>query len=377
MASARRGHERALRFILGDQLSRSISALQGIDPARDIVLIVEVMEEATYVRHHKQKIALLFSAMRHFAEELRAEGIRVDYIRLDDSANAGSFTAELKRAITRHAPERVIVTEPGEWRVLEMMQGWREGLDVPVEIRADDRFIASRDEFALWAKGRKQYRMEFFYREMRRKTGYLMDGDKPIGGDWNLDAENRKPLPASLRPPQRPRFAPDAITRDVIDLVSARFGDHFGDLEPFGWAVTRQDALAALDHFIADCLPLFGDYQDAMKAGEDFLFHGLISPYLNCGLLLPREVCERAEAAFHAGCAPLNAVEGFVRQIIGWREFVRGLYWHEMPGYAATNHLEAHRPLPAFFWTGKTECTASPNASARQGETPMPTTSSG
>ncbi|MGL5116444.1 MAG: cryptochrome/photolyase family protein, partial [Beijerinckiaceae bacterium] len=254
-----------------------------------------------------------------------------------------------------HQPSEVIVTEPGEWRVWEMMLDWRERFDIPVHIRGDDRFVASRDEFARWAEGRKQYRMEFFYREMRRKTGLLMNGDEPEGDAWNFDAENRKRLPASARPPKRLRFVPDAITEEVLALVEARFGNHFGDLRPFGWAVTREDALRALDHFIADCLSGFGDYQDAMKQGEDLLYHAIISPYLNCGLLTAMEVCEAAEKAYRKGRAPLNAVEGFIRQVIGWREFVRGIYWTQMPDYATTNHLDAKRPLPAFYWTGETE----------------------
>ena len=346
---------RRLRFVLGDQLTRTISALQDIDPAQDVVLMVEVVAEATSVRHHKQKIAFLFSAMRHFAESLREESIAVDYVPLDDSANTQSFGGELARAIARHSPEAVIMTEPGEWRVWQMMQDWRETLPVPLEIREDDRFLCSRAAFGQWAAGRKQYRMEFFYREMRRKTGLLMAGDAPEGGQWNFDPDNRKALPKAHRPPPRRRFTPDAITREVLALVGARFGDHFGDLEPFGWAVTRADALEALDHFIEECLPMFGDFQDAMKTGEDFLYHSVISPYLNAGLLTAGEVCTRAEAAYRAGHAPLNAVEGFIRQIIGWREFVRGLYWHEMPDYADTNHLAAKRPLPEFYWSGETE----------------------
>ncbi|WP_371345718.1 cryptochrome/photolyase family protein [Ancylobacter sp. IITR112] len=343
-----------LRFVLGDQLTREVSSLADLDPARDIVLMVEVEVEARYVPHHQQKIAFLLAAMRHFAQALRAEGIRVDYVRLDDPANTQSFSGEIARAVERHAPASVIVTEPGEWRVRAMMADWAETLPVPVHIREDDRFFCSHAEFAALGRARKTGRMEFFYREMRRRTGLLMRGDAPEGGQWNFDPENRRALPRGLRVPPRQRFTPDALTRAVIDLVAARFGGHFGDLEPFGWAVTRADALRALDHFIEDTLPGFGDYQDAMKAGEDFLFHGLLSPYLNCGLLTAREVCARAEEAFRSGAAPINAVEGFIRQILGWREFVRGIYWAEMPAYADSNHLNAGRDLPAMYWTGET-----------------------
>jgi deoxyribodipyrimidine photolyase-related protein len=345
----------ALRLVLGDQLTRDVSALDGIDPARDVILMAEVHDETVYVPHHKQKIAFILSAMRHFAEELRAEGLTVDYVKLDDPANSGSLTGEVARALARRTADRVVVTEPGEWRVLEMMRQWGEALHVPVEIRDDDRFFCSRGRFARWAGARKSYRMEFFYREMRRETGLLMDGDDPVGGQWNFDHDNRKALPPSVTPPRHERFAPDAITRDVLALVAQRFSAHFGELDTFGWATTREGALEALRRFIAERLPLYGDYQDAMKQDEPFLFHATISPYLNCGLLTPREVCVAAELAFRKGQAPLNAVEGFIRQILGWREYCRGIYWLRMPDYAATNALDARRPLPWCYWSGETQ----------------------
>lgn len=344
-----------LRLLLGDQLTLSLTALDGLDPVRDVVVMAEVRAEATYVRHHKQKIAFLFSAMRHFAAELSARGLRVDYLRYEDPDTPDSLGAVVQAALARHRPDQIVLTEPGEWRVREMMESWRETLPVPVHIRPDTRFIAALGEFETWARGRRHLRMEFFYRLMRRKTGLLMDGNQPVGGQWNFDAANRKRLPPGLPVPPRRRFAPDAITRDVLDLVERTFADHFGALDGFNWGVTRADALLALDDFITQCLPHFGDYQDAMKSGADFLFHAALSPYLNCGLLTPLEVCHRAEAAFQAGAAPLNAVEGFIRQILGWREFVRGLYWLDMPFYADTNALAATRSLPAFYWTGETD----------------------
>ena len=345
---------KTLRMILADQVTRSLSALSDIDPARDVVLMVEVAAELTNVPHHKQKMAFLLSAMRHFADDLHAEGITVDYVNLDDPDNTHTLGGELVRALSRHAPDRVVVTEPGEWRVWVLMQDWGTALPTPLTIRPDDRFFCSRADFARLTDARKTGRMEFFYRELRRRTGLLMDDGQPAGGQWNYDPDNRKPLPAGFRAPKRLRFAPDAITRAVMALVQTRHPDTFGDLEPFGWAVTRADALVALDHFLTDCLPRFGDFQDAMKTGEDFLMHSLISPYLNAGLLTAQEVCVGAEAAFRDGHAPLNAVEGFIRQILGWREFVRGIYWADMPGYAQTNHLNATRDLPAFYWTGQT-----------------------
>ncbi|MFC7051627.1 cryptochrome/photolyase family protein [Hansschlegelia quercus] len=344
-----------LRLILADQLTRGLASLKDLDPAQDVVLMAEVMEEANYVRHHKQKLVFLFAAMRRFADELRDEGVTVDYVRLDEAGNTGSLGGEVARAIERHRPDRLLLTEPGEWRVLEMMQDWREELSCDVLLREDDRFLCSRGDFERWATGRKGLRMEFFYREVRKSTGFLMDDDKPEGGRWNFDAENRKKLPKGMAIPDRLRFPPDQTTQEVMTLVEARFPDNFGTLDDFGWAVTRKDALKALASFISSALPTFGDYQDAMKAGGPFIFHGLISPYINAGLLTPREVCEAAERAYRAGAAPLNAVEGFIRQIIGWREYIRGVYWLKMPDYRETNHLEADRKLPDLYWTAETE----------------------
>lgn len=345
---------KTLRLVLGDQLSRSLSALREIDCASDVVLMAEVGDEATYVRHHKQKIVLVLSAMRHFAQSLRAEGVHVDYVGLDEEGNSNSLTGELQRALSRHSVDRIIVTEPGEWRVWKTMQSWVEACGMPVEIRGDDRFLCSRSEFSDWAKGRKSLRMEFFYRHMRRKTGWLMNGDEPEGAQWNYDPQNRKGLPRNIKLPARQRFAPDVITRDVMRLVNERFADHFGDMERFGWGVTRRDALAALRHFVTHCLRQFGDYQDAMKAGSDYLFHAVLSPYLNIGLLSARETCEAALKAHKKQPVPLPALEGFIRQILGWREYIRGVYWTQMPAYQQTNFLKANRPLPDFYWTAKT-----------------------
>ncbi|WP_321490368.1 cryptochrome/photolyase family protein [uncultured Hyphomonas sp.] len=346
-----------LVFILGDQLSPSISSLKATSRDSARILMAEVMEEASYVPHHKKKIAFLFSAMRHFAEGLREDGWTVDYVRLDDDGNSGSFTGELKRAIDRHGAERILVTEPGEWRVRQDMEAWAGETGLPVEILEDDRFLCSHEDFRDWAEGRKELRMEYFYREMRRKTGLLMENGEPAGGKWNYDAENRKPAKASLFMPKPHRVKPDPVTEEVLALVADRFANNFGDLEPFWFAVTAEQAETARDHFITEALPDFGDYQDAMLAGEKFLYHSLLSVYINAGLLDPLETCRMAEAAWKAGDAPLNAVEGFIRQIIGWREYVRGIYWLKMPGYLDMNFFAAERPLPEFYWTGDTDMT--------------------
>lgn len=346
---------RTIVLLLGDQLSRRMSSLRDADKDSFTVLMAEVMEEATYVKHHKKKIAFVFAAMRHFAEELREEGWDVDYVKLDDDGNAGSLFRQLERACERHEPDTVIVTEPGEYRLASDMRKWEERLGITVRIRPDERFIASRKEFSAWAEGRKELRMEYFYREMRRKTGLLMDGDEPEGGQWNFDAQNRKPASPDLEIEPPPRFDPDDLTRQVIERVAETFPDHFGDLEPFWFAVSRDQAQEALDHFIEESLPRFGDYQDAMLRDEAFLYHSVLSLYINAGLLDPLQVCREAETAYRTGKAPLNAVEGFIRQIIGWREFMRGIYWLRMPGYADLNYLGADRPLPDFYWTGDCE----------------------
>lgn len=344
-----------LVFVLGDQLTRTISSLNGRSKDDTVILMAEVHEEATYVRHHKKKIAFLFSAMRHFAAELQADGWTVDYVKLDDDGNTGDFTGELGRALKRHDVEKVVATQPGEWRVLKAMEGWRKTFDVPIELKLDRRFLSDHADFSDFAKGRKQLRMEYFYRDMRRRTGLLMDGDEPIGGRWNFDQDNRKPAGEDLNMPSIPRFEPDDITREVLDLVANRFSNHFGDLEPFWFAVTADDAEKAADHFMEHGLARFGDYQDAMLNGEKFLYHSVLSMYLNAGLLDPLKLCEAAAERYQAGDAPLNAVEGYIRQIIGWREFIRGLYWYKMPDYAESNALGADRKLPDFYWTGETD----------------------
>ena len=341
--------------VLGDQLSHGLSSLAGQDKARCIILMVEVEDEAPYVPHHKAKIAYILSAMRHHANDLRAAGWAVDYVPLDDPENSGSFNGELARAIERHDPTSIRVTEAGEWRVKAMIDSWPDRFDVPVAILPDDRFLASQAEFETWADGRKQLRMEFFYRDMRRKSGLLMNGEKPEGGQWNFDSENRKPARRDLVMPKPLHFTPDEITRDVIAMVEARFPDNLGRSENFGFAVTRDEALAQQAHFLEYALPSFGDYQDAMLTGEPFLWHSVLSPYINSGLLDPLELCSKVEARYRAGEVPINAAEGLIRQIIGWREFVRGIYWLAGPDYVDRNELGANRALPSFYWTGETD----------------------
>lgn len=365
---------RNLVLVLGDQLDPSSSALDGLDRAADAVWMAEAAEESTRVWSHKARIAMFLAAMRHFRDALRRRGIRVEYRRLDDREARGTLGAELAAAVERLRPQRLIVAEPGEWRVREGLLGAAGNLGVPLDVRPDRRFLSTREEFAAHARGRKQLRMEFFYREMRRRHGVLMDGESPAGGAWNLDAENRESF-GDAGPPEVPSprgFPPDAVTREVIRLVERRFPGHPGTLSGFDWPMTPRQAKAALDDFVENRLSLFGRFQDAMWAGEvpgrgrrrargggedrreAFLYHSRLSPAMNLGLLDPRDVISAAEEAYRAGAVPLASAEGFIRQVLGWREYVRGIYWGRMPGYLEMNALGAAAPLPAFYWTGDT-----------------------
>ncbi len=336
-----------LILVLGDQLSLSLSSLREGDKLHDVVLMAEVMAEATYARHHKKKFVLVFSAMRHFAEALRAEGWRVDYVFMKDEGNTHSLKGEVERAKLRHGISDVVMTEPGEWRLREDLH--------QIHQLEDRRFLCTHAGFRQWADGRKELRMEYFYRDMRRQTGLLMEGDKPVGGQWNFDSENRKPAKSDLFMPGPLRFAPDEITRDCIALTQKIAEDNFGDIDPFWFAVTTEQAEQALEHFLISALPKFGETQDAMLTGQKFLHHAVLSPYINLGLLDPLHVCRRVEDEYRAGRVPLAAAEGFIRQIIGWREYIRGIYWLKMPDYRDVNVLNATRPLPDFYWTGETD----------------------
>lgn len=335
-----------LVLVLGDQLSPQVAALQAARPD-DVIVMAEVMGEATYVPHHPKKIALILMAMRKFAGALRAQGRTVIYHKLDDDDNPGTLAGAVLAAAETTGASEVIVTQPGEWRVDADLRA----LPLDVTVLPDDRFVSTQAEFSDWADGRKELRMEYFYRLMRRKTGLLMEDDKPVGGKWNFDHDNRKAAPKGMTFDPPMRFAPDA---DVLALVAERFGGNFGDLEPFWFATDADQAQAHFDDWLARGLPVFGDYQDAMVRDQAFMAHAVIGLYLNIGLLDPLAVCKAAEGEYQAGRAPLNAVEGFIRQIIGWREYVRRLYFHEGPDYTARNVLGASRDLPALFWGGKT-----------------------
>jgi deoxyribodipyrimidine photolyase-related protein len=348
---------RRLVVVLGDQLDLDASAFDGFDPSQDAVWMAEAAEEATHVWSSKARIALFLAAMRHFAQALQEAGRPLHYRRLDDPSAPASLAEALRADLSRLAPKEVRMTAPGDWRVWQAIKAVVAQAGLTLTVCEDRHFYTTVRAFAAHAKGRRQLRLEHFYRAQRQQFGVLMQEGQPIGGRWNFDADNREVFGAEgpgMLPP-RTRFEPDAITREVIELVQTRFGDHPGQLDDFAWPVTRAQALEALAVFVSERLPAFGPYEDAMWPGEPWLYHSHLSAALNLKLLGAREVVQAAEAAFHAGQAPLASVEGFIRQILGWREYVRGIYWTQMPDYLTRNALDAQLDLPDWYWTGDTD----------------------
>ena len=348
---------RTLIVVLGDQLDLDAVAFDDFDANVDAVWMAEVVDESTHVWSAKPRTAMFIAAMRHFALALQSAGRRLHYTRLDAPGNAGSLAAQLEADILRLKPTRLVMTEPGDWRVLQAIKALAQAKGLPLDIREDRHFFTSIADFAAHAKGRKSLRMEYFYREQRKRHQVLMQGDEPVGGQWNFDADNRESFGAAGpgAVPPRAVFEPDTMTREVIALVEARFAGHPGRLDSFAWPVTRAQALQSLHAFIRERLPLFGRYQDAIWPGDPWLYHSHLSAALNLKLLNPREVVACAEAAYRDGHAPLASVEGFIRQILGWREYTRGVYWTQMPDYLDRNALDAQQDLPAWFWTGATD----------------------
>ena len=348
---------RNLVIVLGDQLDAESAAFDGFDPARDAVWMAEARGESTCVWSHRARIALFLSAMRHFRDRLRASGATVMYTELDAPGNSGSLGEELRKALVSLRPRKAVVVQPGEWRFREDLRRAAAGAGTPLEERPDRHFICPPGDFAEHAASRRQLRMEFFYRQMRRRLGILMEDGQPAGGAWNLDSENRRSFgrsgPGEVPPPAS--FPPDELTRQVISLVKREFPGHPGSLEHFDWPVTPEQARQALEHFVEHRLALFGPYQDAMWSGEPFLYHSRLSSSLNLKLLSPLTAVRAAERAWREGRVSLPSAEGFIRQIIGWREYVRGVYWLMMPGYLERNALGATLDLPPFYWTGETE----------------------
>lgn len=354
---------RHLVLVLGDQLSLRSSAFDGFDKASDVVWMAENDEEATHVWCHQFRLVAFFAPMRHFCKELEQGGFRVDYHSLTADgrkARGSSFASILRASIRKHKPMRVVVLQPGDHRVQRALLATCEEAGIELEIREDRDFYCSIDRFSAWASGRKSMVLEQFYHVMRSEHDVLMESkNTPVGGQWNFDKDNRKKFPKGGPGdvPAPPSFKPDAITREVMKMVATRFADHPGHANDFDLPVTRKQALQYLEDFIKHRLAMFGDYQDAMWAGSQFLYHSRLSHALNLHLLSPRETVDAAVQAYFDGTAPIGAVEGFVRQILGWREYVRGIYWHQMPEYAERNSLacDPDQDVPSFFWDGKTE----------------------
>lgn len=347
---------RRLHLVLGDQLDRDSALFDDFDPACDAVWMAEVADESTHVWSHKARIAVFLAGMRHFAEDQRAQGRALVYHRLGEHAHADLGSA-LAADIARLKPAELCWVRPGDWRVWQRLLAVAAEAGLAVIEREDRHFLCTIDDYAGWARGKKELRLEYFYRWLRQRHDVLMNGREPAGGQWNFDADNRESFdargPGLLPAPVA--FAPDAITAEVLALVDERFAGHPGELAHFDWPLTPAQAEEALEDFIRHRLPLFGRYQDAMWTGEPWLYHSRLSVALNLKLIHPRRVIDAAVQAWRDGHAPLAAVEGFVRQILGWREYVRGLYWLRMPGYLEDNALGAEQPLPAFYWSGDTD----------------------
>lgn len=366
-------HCRHLTLILGDQLDESSSAFEDFDPSQDVILMIEAFEESTHVCSHKIRTTLYLSAMRHFADKLRQRNWRVDYRALDTQGDK-SLGAGLCAAIDQHLPEHVVGVEPGDFRVRQQIEDAVKSVSshtgktgktgevnkkqpkITLEWREDKHFLCGRPQFRKWAGSSTSLRMEFFYRTMRKQYKVLMEDDQPVGGQWNFDAENRKGF-GKAGPKDVPKplsFALDQTTRDVITIVEKHFGGHPGDLHHFNWPVTREQALTALEDFISNRLPYFGAHQDAMWTKLDFGWHALLSSSLNLKLLNPLEVVLAAENAYLSRGLDLASVEGFIRQILGWREFIRGVYFLDMPELKEANHYGHTNALPKWYWTGET-----------------------
>ena len=341
-----------LCVVFGDQLSQNITSLRNFRKKQDKILMMEVVNETTYVNHHKKKLVLIFSAMRHFSENLKKQGYSVIYSKINNSSN--TFTEELIKQCKVTKPKKIIVTHPGEYRVLQEIKKWEKILKIPISVPDDDRFFCSIDEFEKWADSKKELKMEMFYQMMRKKHHVLIDENgKPKGGKWNYDVKNRKRLPKNHpKIPNILEHKPDKITNQVITDVKKKFSKHFGKLEPFWFATTHEDAVKSLNEFVKNRLETFGPYEDAMAQNEKFLYHSVLSMYLNIGLLEPKQVIDKVLQKKNIS---IESIEGFVRQILGWREYIRGIYWHTMPKYSETNYFNAKNNLPKFYWTGKTE----------------------
>jgi deoxyribodipyrimidine photolyase-related protein len=340
-------------LILGDQLDLQGAALRDFDFQNDEVIMIESISEAQYVWSHQAKITLFLSAMRHFAQSLRDANYRIRY----EKASSLSIVNTLREILLEAGVTHLVCVEPGEWRLKQELESLAHDLKLQLEMREDDHFFCTHQEFRAWAANKKELRLEYFYRLMRKTHNILVDQDgNPEGGQWNFDQDNRKPYPKAgpgiIETPVL--FEPDAITQEVIQFVKANYSEHPGSLDQFRCPVTRDQALEALEYFVEYRLRNFGIYQDAMWTNTPYGWHSILSSSLNLKLLNPREVISAVLGAWKKYSLDLSTVEGFIRQILGWREFVRGMYYLDMPKMAQDNYYEHQRALPKWYWTGKT-----------------------
>jgi len=343
-----------LILILGDQLDINSPALKNIDPQVDQVVMIESANEAQHVWSHKAKIALFLSAMRHFAQHLNNLGLPLVYIQHSPK----TIVEELRNQFIEGKFTHLVCVEPGEWRLKVAIEKLTSESKITLEMYEDPHFYCTHHEFKSWVANKKELRLEYFYRLMRKTHGVLVDQEgNPEGGQWNFDRDNRKPFPKKgpgLIPPPA-LFEPDDISEAVLAEVEERYSDHPGSLAHFQWPVTRAQALEALEGFVEHRLATFGIYEDAMWTGTPFGWHSLLSSALNLKLLNPREVVDAVLIAWKKYDLELATVEGFIRQILGWREFVRGMYYLDMPQMALDNFYNHQNALPAWYWTGKTK----------------------
>ena len=345
---------KTLRLILGDQLNAQHSWFSTVNNEHTFVMI-ESREEGSYAPHHIQKVVGIFSAMRQFAHSLKSQGHQLHYHKILDSTEANLRTV-LASIAHQYGAERIELQEPDEWRLREDLEQLKdEGFKITW--CSSEHFISTREEFEGLFEGKKTFLMETFYRALRRRTGILMDMGQPAGGKWNYDAQNRKKLPKNHLPP--PPFVPSTdVSTELKDALAAQLPT-IGKLENpkhFYWPTTPTQAWEIFDHWLQYGLPSFGDYQDALTTKSWSLYHSRISFALNTKMIQPLEVCQRVEAHYRANPEiALNAVEGFIRQILGWREFMCCVYWHRMPEFADENFFGFDRKLPQWFWNGDTK----------------------
>ena len=348
-----------MTWILGDQLLPSHPLLTS--PKPDLLVgMIESAPRATHLRYHQQKLTLLYSAMRHYAADLKKRKFHTLYHHLSDSPFGADYSTILAGWIQQHRIREIHLLDPNEYDTFLALPALSKKLGVPIQTHRSPQFLVSREEFAAWANGKKHLLMESHYRRLRAEHNILMTPTgKPEGGDWNLDDQNRRTArefsKENPKIPPLPKIPLDPITATVAKEVAQRFPDHPGKGDDLWIPTTRQGALEWLKGFIRQRLEAFGSWEDVMIENQPILFHSVLSPFLNLGLLTPMECIQAAEKTYREGKAPLNSVEGFIRQILGWREFIHGIYWLKMPAYREENFLKADRPLPRWAYTGKTE----------------------